>query len=116
MLFYCGHMLNIAKENIKHMPRKKCLRHISDLPDITYYKPAGIPIRLMSEVILHFDELEAIKLADLNKDYQEVAAAKMNISRQTFGRTLESAHAKIADALINGKAIKIEGGNYKLET
>ena len=55
------------------------------------------------------DELEAIRLADLGGLYQEQAAEKMNISRQTFGRIIESAHKKVADALINGKALEIEG-------
>lgn len=97
------------------MPRNKCNRHVTSLPDVTYYKPAGVPLRLMSEVVIHIDEIEAIRLADLEKDYQEDAAKKMNVSRQTFGRIIESAHKKIADALINGKAIKIEGGNITLK-
>ena len=97
------------------MPRKKCIRHIAGTLDITYYKPAGVPIHDLYETVIHLDEIEAIKLADLEKNYQEEAAKKMNISRQTFGRIIESAHQKIADALINGKAIKIEGGNVKLK-
>ena len=97
------------------MPRKKCIRHIEELPGTTYYKPAGIPMRELKEVIIQLDEIEAIKLSDLEKNYQEEAAKKMNISRQTFGRTIEAAHMKIADALINGKAIRIEGGNYNLK-
>jgi len=97
------------------MPRKKCKRHIAGTPSCTYYKPAGIPMNALSEVIIHLDEIEAIKLADLEKNYQEEAARKMNISRQTFGRIIESAHQKIADALINGKSIKIHGGNVELK-
>lgn len=97
------------------MPRKKCIRHIADIPDIKYYKPAGVPVRDLYEVVMHLDEIEAIKLADLEKNYQEEAAKKMNISRQTFGRIIEEAHQKIADALINGKAIRIEGGNVELK-
>lgn len=62
----------------------------------------------LSEVILLADEVEAIRLADYEKLYQEEAALKMKISRQTFGRIIESAHSKIADALINGKALKLE--------
>jgi len=97
------------------MPRNKCKRHISNLPGVTYYKPAGIPLGQMSEVLVTYDELEAIKLADLENNYQKEAAIKMNISRQTFGRIIESAHSKIADALLNGKAIKIEGGNIEIK-
>ena len=91
------------------MPRKPCRRSIKGNPNVTYYKPAGIPLRLISEVTLHLDEFEAIRLADHEKHYQETAAGMMNISRQTFGRIIESAHRKIAEALINGKAIRIEG-------
>jgi len=59
------------------------------------------------------DELEAVRLADLEKLYQEEAARKMSVSRQTFGNIIQSAHKKIADALLKGKALKIEGGFVK---
>jgi len=97
------------------MPRKKCIRHIKELPGTTYYKPAGIPMRELEEVVIHLDEFEAIKLYDLGKKYQDEAAKKMGISRQTFGRIIELAHEKIADAIVNGKAIKIEGGNVEIK-
>ena len=67
----------------------------------------------LEEVNLALDELEAIRLADLTGLYQEDAAKKMNISRQTFGNIINSAHKKIADALLNAKALKIEGGNIE---
>jgi len=67
----------------------------------------------LEEVNLTLDELEAIRLADLTELYQEDAAKKMNISRQTFGNIINSAHKKIADALLNAKALKIEGGNIE---
>ena len=54
--------------------------------------------------------MEAIRLADLEGMYQEHAAENMGISRQTFGRIIESAHKKVAEALIKGKALRIEGG------
>jgi predicted DNA-binding protein (UPF0251 family) len=69
----------------------------------------------LEEVILSTDELEAIRLADLDSLYQEKAAGNMNISRQTFGNIIRSAHKKIADALLNGKALKIEGGAVAIE-
>lgn len=84
------------------------------LPQATYYKPSGIPMALLQQTTLTVDELEAIRLADLQGLYQEQAAEKMNVSRQTFGRILESAHKKIADALANGKALLIQGGTFKL--
>ena len=67
----------------------------------------------LEEVNLTLDELEAIRLADLGGLYQEDAAKKMNVSRQTFGNIINSAHKKIADALLNAKALKIEGGNIE---
>jgi ArsR family transcriptional regulator len=65
---------------------------------------------VLEEVVLSVDEFEAIRLADLEGFYQELAAKKMSVSRQTFGRILESAHRKVAEALVRGKALKIEGG------
>jgi len=65
---------------------------------------------MLEEVNLALDELEAVRLADLEGLYQEDAAKKMNISRQTFGNVINSAHKKIADVLLNSKALKIEGG------
>jgi uncharacterized protein len=93
------------------MARRKCLRHIGKEPNAVYYKPAGIRLIELEEIILELDEFEAIKLADFEKLYQEDAAEKMNVSRPTFGRIINSAHYKIADALVNGKAVKISGGN-----
>jgi predicted DNA-binding protein (UPF0251 family) len=80
------------------------------VPDKNYFKPRGIPASQLEEVVLSLDEFEAIRLADLEGLYQEEGARKMNISRQTFGRIIDSAHKKIADVLVNGKALKIEGG------
>jgi predicted DNA-binding protein (UPF0251 family) len=91
------------------MPRPKCCRNVCGVPDKNYFKPRGIPISQLEEVVLRLDEYEAIRLADYEQLYQEEAAASMNISRQTFGRIIEAAHKKIADVLINGKALKIEG-------
>ncbi|MFH0878241.1 MAG: DUF134 domain-containing protein [Lentisphaerota bacterium] len=93
------------------MPRPHCLRHIAHWPDITYFKPAGVPLRALEEVVLALDELEALRLADLDGLYQEQAAERMKISRPTFARVVESARQKVADALINGKALRLEGGS-----
>jgi uncharacterized protein len=97
------------------MTRPKCCRRIGCMPDVNYFKPKGIPSSSLEEVILTLDEFESIKLADFEEMYQEQAALKMNISRQTFGRIVDSAHKKIADVLIHGKALKIEGGAIKVE-
>jgi predicted DNA-binding protein (UPF0251 family) len=98
----------------KYMARPKCPRLIADFPDMIFFKPRGIPLCELVETTLSIDELEAMRLADLEGLYQEIAAARMGISRATFGRIIESAHHKIADALLNGKAIKIEGGVVKM--
>ena len=97
------------------MPRPRNCRRIGCMPQANYYKPRGIPLSALQHVNLTIDELEAIRLADLEGLYQEKAAEKMNISRQTFGRIIESAHKKIADALVNGKALSIEGGIIELD-
>ena len=95
------------------MPRPCRCRRIRCRPDTNYFKPRGIPLDALEEVNLTLDELEAIRLADLGDLYQEAAAKKMNVSRQTFGNIINSAHKKIADALLNAKALKIEGGNIE---
>lgn len=97
------------------MPRPKCCRNVCGVPDKNYFKPRGIPSVELEEIVLHLDEFEAIRLADYEKLYQEEAATRMNISRQTFGRIIEAAHKKIADVLLSGKALKIEGGKVALD-
>ena len=92
------------------MPRPCCLRHIDVNPCAVYFKPAGIPVHMLAEVVLTLDELESLRLADLNGLYQEQAAEKMKISRPTFSRIVEEARRKVADALIHGKALRLEGG------
>lgn len=96
------------------MPRPRCCRRVCFEPEITYFKPAGIRMIDLEETNLTVDEFEAIRLKDLQGLEQEEAASKMNISQPTFHRLIVEARKKVADALINGKAIKIEGGNYKM--
>ncbi len=95
------------------MSRPFLCRKIGCNPDSNYFKPRGIPLGSLEEVNLTLDELEAIRLADYKGLYQEAAAKKMNISRQTFGNIVNAAHKKIADVLLHGKALKIEGGKVK---
>jgi predicted DNA-binding protein (UPF0251 family) len=83
-------------------------------PEVSYFKPRGIPLTKLDEVILTVDEFESIRLADIEGMYQEEAAKEMDVSRQTFGNIVKSAHRKIADALVKGKAIKIKGGVYDM--
>ncbi len=84
------------------------------MPQVTYFKPAGIPASTLESVGLTVEETEAIRLKDLEGLQQEECAQRMRVSRPTFHRVLESARQKVADALINGKAVRIEGGNFAL--
>lgn len=96
------------------MARPINCRRVSFTPQSNYFKPRGIPLSVLEEVILSVDEFEAVRLADLEGLYQEQAANEMKVSRQTFGRIIESAHRKVAEALIRGKALKIEGGEFEM--
>ena len=95
------------------MVRPRLQRRVSGEFNATFFKPAGIPVRNLETINLTFDELEAVRLTDLEELYQADAAEKMNVSRQTLGNIIKSAHKKIAEALIMGKAIKIEGGTVE---
>ena len=92
------------------MPRPITPREIEEPPQATWFKPTGIPMRELEEVVLTFDEIEAIRLADAEGLYQEQVAEQMKVSRPTVGRILASARQKIAEALVQGKAIRMEGG------
>jgi predicted DNA-binding protein (UPF0251 family) len=96
------------------MGRRQLWRRVSSIPLVTYFKPAGLPMVELEEVQLLVEEAEAIRLKDLEGLEQEECAEKMNISRSTFSRLLDSARQKMADALLNGKAIRIEGGNFEM--
>jgi len=91
----------------------KC-RYIWRNPNFVYFKPRAVPLASLREVILTVDEAETLRLKDLEKLEQTQAADKMGIHQSTFQRTLTRAREKISDAIINGKAIKIQGGNYKM--
>ena len=96
------------------MPRPKKCRQISTNLSVTYFKPQGVPMRILQHVALTMDEAEALRLADLEGLSQEEAARHMNVSRATFGRIAAQARLKTADALIHGKAIRIEGGEVQI--
>lgn len=97
------------------MPRPRCKSNIGFFPQVTYFKPAGVRLGEIEEVVLHHDELEAIRLKDLLGIPQEEAAKQMNVSQPTFHRLLLSAHEKMAHAVVNGKALRIEGGNVTID-
>jgi predicted DNA-binding protein (UPF0251 family) len=87
-------------------PRKP--RFLQHDPKIYYFKPQGIPMSYLEEVILKSDELEALKLHDCDNLNQTDAAEQMQISQPTFARILDRAYKKIAQAVVLGKAIRIE--------
>ena len=90
------------------MPRPRIPRCLRFKPNVYYFKPQGIPLRMLEEVVLLPDELEALKLYEVDGLEQIKASEKMKISQPTFARLLGSANKKIAQAIIQGKAIKIE--------
>ncbi|MCK4714227.1 MAG: DUF134 domain-containing protein [Candidatus Aenigmarchaeota archaeon] len=96
------------------MPRPRMCRRVMCEPGVTYFKPAGVRMSGMPDSVLTVDEFESIRLMDNEGLKQIEAAKKMKVSQPTFQRLYESARKKIADALVNGKAIRIEGGNYRL--
>ncbi len=83
-------------------PRKLCFN-----PDVTYFKPRAIPLSSLEEVELGLDELEVLRFCDYKGLEQKEAAKKMNISQSTLQRILTSARKKVAEAIVEGKAIKI---------
>ncbi len=90
------------------MPRPRVPRCLRFKPPVYYFKPQGIPLRMLEEVVLRPDELEALKLYEVDGLNQIMAAKKMKISQPTLARLLDSANKKIAQAIITGKAIRIE--------
>jgi predicted DNA-binding protein (UPF0251 family) len=96
------------------MPRPFCCRRVSGEPPSKFFKPQGIPLTVLEVVTMTVDEYESVRLADLEGLYQEDAAQHMGVSRQTFGRIVESAHRKIAEALVNATALEIKGGEIEM--
>ncbi len=96
------------------MPRPIKLRQVTAIPAVTLFKPAGVPLATIDVVTLSLEEMESIRLKDMEGRHQEDCARQMGISRATFHTILKSAHQKIADALLNGKAIQVEGGLFAL--
>ena len=84
-------------------------------PPAHVFKPAGVPAKQLQTVVLSHEEYEAVRLADLEGLNQEEGAEKMGVSRATFGRILNSAHGVISEALVMGKALAIEGGDFLFE-
>lgn len=97
------------------MAKPKKDRRVQYPPSVVYFKPQGIPMVQLEQQTLTVDEYEAIRLVDKDGLDQQEAAKRMDISRATCARIVESAHRKVAEALTEGKAIRIEGGNVVLK-
>ncbi len=97
------------------MPRPFKPRRVSSMPRYTYFKPTGIPMPLLEEVVLTVDEVEALRLKDIEKLEQHECAERMGIAQSTLQRILISAREKLTLAIIEGKALRIHGGPYALE-
>ena len=89
------------------MVRPQKDRMVAYNPEVSYFKPRGIPMMHLEEVRLTVDEREAIRLSDLLGMSHENAGQRMGVSRATFGRIIQHARQVVADALINGKAINV---------
>ncbi|MBU0591917.1 DUF134 domain-containing protein [Candidatus Micrarchaeota archaeon] len=94
------------------MPRPRKCRRVSSEPETVYFKPVGVPLRDLRELEITIDELESLKLVDYHELEQIEASKKMGISQSTLHRLLISARKKISEALTDGCAIKISGGDY----
>lgn len=95
------------------MPRPQKTRTVRHDPHVVYFKPAGVPMRVLKEVSLGIDELEALRLADLENLSHEEVGKMMGVSRATAGRILGEARRKTAAALVHGWAIQVEGGEIE---
>ncbi len=96
------------------MARPHKERRVELLPPVTHYKPAGVPLRSIDEVVLTIEEMEAIRLADIEELDQGAAAERMEVSRPTFHRIVNKAHKKIATALWSGQALRVDGGTFRV--
>lgn len=94
------------------MPRPTKYRMVEELPKEEYFVPANVPKCSLDEIVLKVEELEAMRLKDVEELHQEACAERMNVSRQTFQNIIDSARKKVAIALTEGKAIRIGGGHF----
>ncbi|MDV3428225.1 MAG: DUF134 domain-containing protein [Bacillota bacterium] len=94
------------------MSRPIKYRRVENLPEYTYFVPAGRRKCEIEDILLKVEELEAMRLKDIEELNQEECAEKMHVSRQTFQNIIDSARKKIVTAILEGKAINISGGNY----
>ena len=96
------------------MPRPRKRRILSRAPRPAIYKPAGVPLDTLRHVTLLHEEMEALRLADMEGLTQAEAAERMGISRSTFQRIVTQARRRVALALVEGHALQIEGGTFEV--
>ncbi len=97
------------------MPRPCKCRRVRGLPGASYFKPIGIPLVELEECVLSVEGFEALRLADGEGLGMDEAAQRMGVSRHTFGRILRKARHAVAEALVLGRALRVEGGTYSLD-
>jgi len=98
------------------MPRPRKHRRVWREPKPAIFKPVGVPLNQLASITLLHEELEALRLVDLEEQYQEDAAIQMNVSRSTLQRIVSEARAKVVQALTEGAALHIEGGTFRVAT
>ncbi len=96
------------------MPRPRKRRLLDRAPQQAIYKPAGVPLDGLRRVPLLQEELEALRLADLEGLTQQEAAGRMGVSRSTFQRIVTQARRQVALALVGGHALQVEGGTFEV--
>ncbi len=96
------------------LARRPCCKRVEEMPGVTYFKPRAVPMSALKEITLSVEEFEALRLAHKEGLYQQAAAARMGVSRATFGRVLDVAHRKVTEALVEGCALRTEGGSFSM--
>ena len=96
------------------MPRPRKRRRVWHEPLPAIFKPVGVPLRHLNTITLLYEELEALCLTDLEERYQEDAAEQMGVSRSTLQRIVTEARRKVTQALVEGAALHIEGGTFRV--
>lgn len=96
------------------MPRPVKYRRVCELPDINLFGALNRPIQMKDAIVMSIEEFETIRLIDHEGLMQEECAVRMNVARTTVQRIYVDARKKVADALVHGKVLRIEGGNYEL--
>src|SRR5512137_2168346 len=96
------------------MPRPRKRRRLWHEPQPAIFKPVGVPLQRLAHVTLLHEELEALRMADLEGRYQAESAEQLGVSRSTFQRIVVEARRKVVQALVDGAALHIEGGTFRV--